>query len=65
MKHNSDTSLLADTIVDVSRTIQPFMQSVSIHLQSIDDRIDDLKEFIRAFYHVYPYTFESDCFWSE
>lgn len=41
---DSNTSLVVDTLADVTHTVQLFMQSVAYHLQSIDDRIVTLQE---------------------
>ena len=38
----SNDEILADTIADLSKTIQMFMQSVVLHLNSLEMRIDDI-----------------------
>ncbi len=38
----SNDEILADTIADLSKTIQMFMQSVVFHLNSLEMRIDEI-----------------------
>lgn len=40
--------MLADTTSDISNTVQLFIQSVSVHLQTIENRVDHLQEKITA-----------------
>ncbi|MFX1282608.1 MAG: hypothetical protein ACFFB5_03100 [Promethearchaeota archaeon] len=40
----SNDEILADTIADLSKTIQMFMQSVIFHLNSLEMRINDISD---------------------
>lgn len=40
----SNDEILADTIADLSKTVQMFMQSVVLHLNTLEMRINDISD---------------------